>query len=103
MTTLSQKTQDFLIIAPQFQLGHLVTESFHPDTHSLSQLVKEDVKKAHALLGDVDRKALKLMVEEGSKIFMCGCVATGRLSIVLDTLFRQKFGQSQQIVSFMAG
>ncbi len=120
MTTLSQKTQDFLKIAPQFQLGHLVTESFHPDTHSLSQLVKEDVKKAHALLGDVDRKALKLMegegevlwelavairdtLEKGHKIFMCGCGATGRLSIVLETLFRQKFGQSQQIVSFMAG
>lgn len=114
------KTQDFLKIAPQFQLGHLVTESFHPDTESLSQLVKADVAKAHKLLGDVDRKALALMegkadilwelaksIEEtlksGHKIFMVGCGATGRLSLVLETLFRQEFGQSNQVVSFMAG
>lgn len=114
------KTQDFLNIAPQFQLGHLVTESFHPDTQNLSQLVKTDVRKAHALLGEVDHKALALMKEKatvlwelaqtieetlkkGHKIFMCGCGATGRLSLVLETLFRQEFGQSQQIVSFMAG
>ncbi len=114
------KTQDFLKIAPQFQLGHLVTESFHPDTQNLSQLVKTDVSKAHALLGEVDRKAIALMEEKasvlwelaqtieetlkkGNKIFMCGCGATGRLSLVLETLFRQEFGQTQQVVSFMAG
>lgn len=114
------KTQDFLKIAPQFQLGHLVTESFHPDTQMLSQLVKEDVAKAHALLGEVDKKALKAMegkadalwelsrtiedtLKAGNKIYMCGCGATGRLSLVLETLFRQEFGQSQQVVSFMAG
>lgn len=114
------KTQEFLKIAPQFQLGHLVTESFHPDTQKLSQLVKEDVTKAHALLGEVDKKALKAMegkadllwelaqtIEEtlkgGHKIYMCGCGATGRLSLVLETLFRQEFGQGNQVVSFMAG
>lgn len=114
------KTQEFLKIAPQFQLGHLVTESFHPDTVGLSQLVKTDVKKAHALLADVDRKALKQMeskvaelwelavtiqdtLKNGHKIFMCGCGATGRLSLVLETLFRQEFGQTSQVISFMAG
>jgi N-acetylmuramic acid 6-phosphate etherase len=116
----AEKAKAFLEISPQFKLGHLVTETFHPDTQNLSQLVKADVKKAHALLGEVDRKALKIMegksellwelartVEEtlknGNKIFMCGCGATGRLSLVLETLFRQVFGQSLQVVSFMAG
>lgn len=114
------KTQEFLKIAPQFQLGGLVTESFHPDTQELSHLVQQDVGKAHALLGAVDKKALGLMegkadalwelavsiqetLKSGHKIFMVGCGATGRLSLVLETLFRQEFGQTHQIVSFMAG
>ncbi len=114
------KTQAFLQIAPQFQLGHLVTESFHPKTSRLSQLVNSDVKAALKLLQEVDRDALTIMetktdilwelssdirdtLENGHKVFMVGCGATGRLSLVLETLFRQKFGQTQQVVSFMAG
>ena len=115
-----QKTVEFLKIAPQFQLGHLVTESFHPKTKQLSQLVKEDVAKALKLLEEVDRDALNIMktkspelwelaveiqdtLQKGNKIYMCGCGATGRLSLVLETLFRQKFGATQQVFSFMAG
>jgi len=114
------KTAEFLKIAPQFQLGHLVTESFHPKTTHLSQLVKKDVSEAMKLLQEVDRDALGMMVEKsdllwelaleikdtlskGHKIFMCGCGATGRLSLVLETLYRQKFVNTNQVFSFMAG
>lgn len=114
------KTAEFLKIAPQFQLGHLVTESFHPKTAGLSDLVKRDVKAALSLLQEVDRDALNLMrdktellwelaceindtLSKGHKVFMCGCGATGRLSLVLETLFRQKFPQTDQVFSFMAG
>ncbi|MFP5385722.1 MAG: hypothetical protein ACLGHN_06555 [Bacteriovoracia bacterium] len=116
----SVKTRDFLKISHEFQLGHLLTESFHPKTKDLSQLVKRDVKKALSLLQEVDRDALHLMqdksdvlwemaqeisktLKEGQKVFMCGCGATGRLSLVLETLFRQKFGDTKQVISFMAG
>lgn len=115
-----EKTTAFLKISSQFKLGHLLTEGFHPKTTELSQLVKKDVKKAHALLQEVDTDALVKMSEKasdlwklaqdirdtldkGNKIFMCGCGATGRLSLVLETLYRQKFGQTVQVVSFMAG
>lgn len=115
-----EKTQSFLKISQQFKLGHLVTESFHPKTLGLSQLVKSDVARAHRLLQEVDYDALTRMeekndvlwelaleirdtLERGHKIFMCGCGATGRLSLVLETLFRQKFGSSNQVFSFMAG
>lgn len=118
--TPTEKRQAFLKIAPQFQLGHLVTESFHPKTTGLSQLVNTDVTKALKLLEEVDHDALSIMesktqelwklaldiqdtLDSGNKIFMVGCGATGRLSLVLETLFRQKFGQSNQVVSFMAG
>lgn len=114
------KTQEFLKISDQFKLGHLVTESFHPKTKDLSQLVNTDVRKAHSLLQEVDRDALKIMEEKadllwelykdiedtlssGNKVFMCGCGATGRLSLVLETLFRQKFPHLDQVFSFMAG
>lgn len=107
-------------IAQQFQLGHLVTESFHPKTKELSFIVKKDVKEALKLLQEVDRDALKMLenkedhlwelaqeirdtLKKGHKIFMCGCGATGRLSLVLETLFRQKYGQTNQVFSFMAG
>lgn len=114
------KIQAFLNISSQFQLGHLVTESFHPDTKSLSQIAKENLGESFALLQEVDRKALELSknqklslwklaesiqdtLKSGNKIFMCGCGATGRLSLVLETLFRQKFGNTDKVVSFMAG
>lgn len=42
-------------------------------------------------------------LKSGNKVFMCGCGATGRLSLVLETLFRQKFGNTDKVISFMAG
>ena len=120
MISAKAKTQDFLLIAPQFKLGHLVTESFHPLTKNLSQLVHLDVGEALSLLQTVDREALKKMKDKstmiwqmahdiqltlkaGNKVFMCGCGATGRLSLVLETLYRQNYHASQQVISFMAG
>lgn len=114
------KAREFLLIAPQFKLGHLVTESFHPLTRQLSQLVHKDVGAALNLLQAVDIKALQMMKEKsgiiwqmaqdiqatlkgGNKVFMCGCGATGRLSLVLETLFRQKYHTTEQVFSFMAG
>lgn len=118
--TPQEKTHQFLEIAPQFKLGHLVTESFHPKTGDLSNIVKKDIARAHELLQEVDLDALVIMktkeddlwelareiedtLTKGHKIFMCGCGATGRLSLVLETLYRQKFGQTNQVYSFMAG
>lgn len=114
------KAKEFLTIASQFKLGHLVTESFHPATRNLSQLVHEDVGAALKLLQEVDRLALDKMkdkvdiiwqmaqdiqstLKSGHKIFMCGCGATGRLSLVLETLYRQKNSTANNVFSFMAG
>lgn len=114
------KAQDFLSIASQYKLGHLVTESFHPLTKNLSQTVKRDIGEALGILQTVDREALRLMraksgiiwqmaqeiqktLKAGNKVFMCGCGATGRLSLVLETLHRQKYGATEQVFSFMAG
>ena len=114
------KAHDFLLIASQFKLGHLETEGFHSETRKLSELVNQDVGAALSLLQAVDREALKKMKEKssiifkmaqdiqetlkaGNKVFMCGCGATGRLSLVLETLYRQNHHSTEQVVSFMAG
>lgn len=118
--TAKSKAQDFLSISSQFRLGHLSTESFHPVTRQLSQIVHQDVGAAFELLQSVDREALRAIksksgiiwqmaqdirttLEAGHKVFMCGCGATGRLSLVLETLYRQNFGFKDNVISFMAG
>lgn len=115
----STKTKAFLEISSQFKLGHLVTESFHHKTTNLSQLVSHDVKRALKVLQEVDREAIDLLKKKntdlwklaqdiqetltsGHKVFMCGCGATGRLSLVLETLYRQKYPDNHQVLSFMA-
>lgn len=114
------RAQEFLKISSQFKLGHLVTEGFHPKTTNLSTLAQNDLKNAFEILESVDRDALEIMsqkeallwdlaqsiqetLKSGNKVFMCGCGATGRLSLVLETLYHQKFGASDKVVSFMAG
>ncbi len=48
-------------------------------------------------------------LENGNRVYICGCGATGRLSLVLETLWRQQCKQqkinewSEKVVSFMAG
>ncbi|HXH75198.1 MAG TPA: hypothetical protein VNJ08_09555 [Bacteriovoracaceae bacterium] len=118
--TPQEKTAQFLSIASQFKLGHLVTEGFHPKTLNLSGLVKTDVGAALTLLQAVDHDALDIMkskeqvlwelatkvketLDAGHKVFMCGCGATGRLSLVLETLYRQQFSTAENVFSFMAG
>ena len=42
------------------------------------------------------------LLARGGRIFLCGCGATGRLSLALETLWRQR-EDSEQVISFMAG
>jgi N-acetylmuramic acid 6-phosphate etherase len=113
------RASDFLKVATHFKLGHLMTESFHPLTTQLSALIESDLSSGLALLQEVDRLALELMREKeltlwqlaqdiqdtlgrGQRVFLVGCGATGRLSLVLETLFRQIY-QTDQVCAFMAG
>ena len=55
MSATSQKrSEDFLKISEQFQLGALTTETSHPVTANLSETAKHDVPAALRLLFDVD-------------------------------------------------
>ncbi|MEO0446069.1 MAG: SIS domain-containing protein [Verrucomicrobiota bacterium] len=117
--------EEFLHVASDYQLGSLVTESPHPSTRELSEWANHDLPKAVRALQEVDLSALDQLesaretwwaltqairstVEDGGRIFLCGCGATGRLSLSLEVFARKgMFGRGQineeSILGFMAG
>src|SRR6202000_2768383 len=102
-----QRSEDFLKISGQFKLGALVTESSHPVTANLSEVAKQDIAKALDLLFEVDndvvakyrefvesgratqiKETVLQALQNGGKIFFTGCGSTGRLSILLVSIWR---------------
>jgi N-acetylmuramic acid 6-phosphate etherase len=109
-----RRSEEFLRISGQFQLGVLTTESSHPVTANLSETAKRDVAAALGLLfeadGDVVRKYQEFaesgraqtikdsvlgVLKNGGKVFFTGCGSTGRLSIQLVSIWRD-FWQQQR-------
>jgi len=112
----------------QFKLGALVTEAPHPVTTNLSDVAKQDTAAALKLLFDVDedvihkfrefvesgratqiKETILQSLKNGGRIFFTGCGSTGRLSILLDSIWRdfwQKRGNpdfENRTFSVMAG
>ena len=126
-----QTAKEFLATGAKFQLGFLETEKPHPKTRELSEWAKNDVPRAIATLAEIDCDALSVVgsrVDEilalrreieqtwlnGGRVFLCGCGATGRLSLALECLHRERVtreGSSsgidesvdELVVAFMAG
>jgi N-acetylmuramic acid 6-phosphate etherase len=109
----AQRSDEFLKISGQFKLGVLVTEASHPVTANLSETAKVDIAAALKMLLDVDadvmrkfrefvasrraegiRDVLTSALKNGGRIFFTGCGSTGRLSILLDSVWRD-FWQQQ--------
>jgi len=102
-----ERSEDFLKIAGQFKLGSLVTEQSHPVTANLSSVARKDIAAALDLLFEADADVVNKFrefaasgraeiiaaevlkaVNSGGKIFFTGCGSTGRLSIMLDSMWR---------------
>ena len=124
MSTASRKkAEQFLAISSQFRLGELDTEKPHPGTKELSTLVEKDLSRAIRILKEVDLEALEAVrreregilqmkaeiekvLEAGGRIFLAGCGSTGRLSLVLEVLWRSERAGTElegSVVGFMAG
>ena len=92
----------------QFQLGFLVTESSHPLTRDLDatfqrstrdgvrQLLLVDEDIVAALPAQIDSKGLERLAHElhgatrrGSTIVFSGCGSTGRLAVLLESMWRR--------------
>lgn len=111
--TSRRNAEAFLRIAPQFQLGGLVTESSHAVTENLSETAKASIPAALGLLFEADGDVLTTYralvgsgrlpgiartvadaLKGGGRVFFTGCGSTGRLSIQLDSIWRD-FWQKQ--------
>jgi N-acetylmuramic acid 6-phosphate etherase len=115
--------KNFLDQAAQFQLGELITETSHHLTSHLSELAQTDLAQALNQLSLVDNLALRVLEEKvhllyqlglaiedcrqrGGRVLLVGCGATGRLSLLLETLNRQMFKDQKEehfVHAFMAG
>ena len=110
--TSKERSDEFLKISGQFKLGTLVTEQSHPVTANLSAVARKDIAAALDLLFQVDEDVLKKFeefaasgraekiaatvlatVKQGGRIFFTGCGSTGRLSILLDSVWRDFWHQ----------
>ena len=110
----NKRADDFLQISHQFQLGALVTESSHPVTVNLSDVARRDTAAGLDLLFKVDEDVLNTYrqfvasgraggiaqtllnaLRNGGKVFFTGCGSTGRLSIQLNSIWRN-FWQQQR-------
>ena len=110
--TSLRRSQDFLKIADQFNLGALTTESSHPVTANLNETAKRDIADGLRLLLDVDDDVIRkyhefaasgrarqiadtvlASLKNGGKIFFTGCGSTGRLSIQLVSIWRDFWQQ----------
>jgi N-acetylmuramic acid 6-phosphate etherase len=110
---------EFLATGPKFRLGHLDTEKPHPATRELSMLANENLPQALNILAQIDseainkvaaqvekilhlREAIRSVWQKGHKVYLCGCGATGRLSLALEYLYREK-NKNENVIAFMAG
>jgi N-acetylmuramic acid 6-phosphate etherase len=123
-----KRSEEFLKNNGQFKLGALITESSHPVTANLSATAKQDVAAALKLLFDVDddvirkfrefvesgragdiKQTILCALKNGGRIFFTGCGATGRLSILLDSVWRafwktlKERNWQNRVFSVMAG
>jgi N-acetylmuramic acid 6-phosphate etherase len=121
--SIQKEAEDFLKISKQFRLGELPTETPHPKTKNLSADAKNNLPNAIETIKSIDIDVflqlklsiskleelsleIKNVLENNGRIFLCGCGATGRLSLALETIWRHKHKRSEikeRIISFMAG
>lgn len=103
-----KRAEKFIRDEEQFQLGFIPTEQSHPYTNQLSSVIQEDTKAGLKLLLDVDRdipsvarriflsepykelcKAFEDAAVNKKRVCFTGCGSTGRLSMMLEEMWRQ--------------
>ena len=118
-----KKCSAYLEVANDYRLGGLTTEKSNPLTENLSLIANKNLQEAisilkqadisaleklHRISGGIDklRISVKKTLNDGNKIFLCGCGATGRLSLALEFIWCQLNCGSeleQSVIGFMAG
>ena len=116
---ISRRVEQFITEEQQFHLGFLPTEQSNPLTRSLSSDYAEDTKKGVRTLQRVDREVLKMArnvlhseqykklydrtyttIMNGGRIIFSGCGATGRLSIMLECMWREACAKNPAVAKY---
>lgn len=114
MDDYRRQAEHFLTQETQFHLGVLPTEQSHPKTRGLAEALQNDCAAGVRMLQAVDQDVLEMArkvlgsrevqsliaaltdtVRSGGKVCFSGCGATGRLSIMLEAMWR-RFWQDLQ-------
>jgi N-acetylmuramic acid 6-phosphate etherase len=71
----------------------------------LKRIDLDALKKLERRAEEIDAlsRAVRETLDRGRRVFLCGCGATGRLSMSLEFLWRRQHPGSESVVSFMAG
>lgn len=129
MTEFERKADEFITGEKQFHLGFLPTEQSNPLTRSMEDDFRASSAAGVATLQRADRPVLDMarrvwnsaefarlvsegidVVKNGGRIIFSGCGATGRLSILLESMWRQACagdpdmtGRADAVESIMTG
>lgn len=123
MSTITFNSSELLETLKEFKLGHLETENFHPLSKGLAEKTNANLIEGYKTLKEIDLLALQKMktylplldklfldikstLENGDKVYLVGCGATGRLSLALEFLWknnREDNNDFDNVRSFMAG
>jgi N-acetylmuramic acid 6-phosphate etherase len=106
----------------KFRLGHLMTEKPNPKTSGLAENAQNNIVKAFDSIRNVDLDAInklkeyeseykkllsdfKRVIKNNGRIFISGCGATGRLALMLESLWKQHAPDNlkDKVIGFMAG
>ncbi|MBI3947060.1 MAG: hypothetical protein HY321_14135 [Armatimonadetes bacterium] len=117
----AERAREFLSKASRFRLGDLLTETPHPGTSRLSQAARECIPAALAQLFEVDRDVVETYrrwiatdaparirdevvgaLRAGGRLFFTGCGATGRLSIQMESIWRDFWQQRRAALATTA-
>lgn len=122
MKNANHRAKEFLATGSTYRLGRLPTECPNPRTLKLSELCQTNLALACRTFRDVEIDAFQTLLDKeelatqlvedlhktfelGHKVFLVGCGATGRLAMVLETMWREEPlpGKAEDIVAFTAG
>jgi len=112
-SSATKRAEDFLAQSGEFRLGDLVTEQSHSVTRELSQTAEQSIPDSLELLFQIDSDVIETYrrwiatgtperikdvvldaLWNGHRIFFTGCGATGRLSILLESIWREFFAST---------
>ena len=108
MTEFERRADEFITREQQFHLGFLPTEQSNPLTRTMEADFRRSTVAGVKTLQSADRPVLEMAkrilagpefkklvadgiatIENGGRIVFSGCGATGRLSILLESMWRQ--------------